>query len=374
MAQIYQQKNAGKNSWTIRVFTGRDGQGKRKYVNYTVQGTKKQAEAAAREYQHKHETGQLTAPRRQTLAAYLEEWNEAVAVPRLKSERTKQDYIKQLRRYIVPVLGGRRLSHVRPVDIQAVYSGMLERGLSPTTVILTHRILHSALKQAVKWDFLPKNPAEYVELPSKTRPKVLVLSDEEARAFLRAAEGGEYHAFLVLLLTTGLRPSEAIALRWADIDLAKGQLQVRRKATRVKGEWLYEDPKTHRSSRLVELLPSTSLLLARVPRDSELVFHNGDGEPLDTRRVMNRGFRPILEKIGVKAKLRLYDLRHTHATLLLLNNEHPKVVSERLGHSSIQITLDTYSHVLPSMQRSTANRLDELLFEQTTEERLQAAN
>jgi hypothetical protein len=122
MAQVYQQKNAANNSWTVRVFTGRDARGKRKYANYTVEGTKKQAEAKARELQHKHETGQAVAPQRLTLGQYLEWWNAEVAVPRLKSERTKQDYIKQMRRYVIPMIGadsddfGRRFRLIAAAD------------------------------------------------------------------------------------------------------------------------------------------------------------------------------------------------------------------------------------------------------------------
>jgi integrase len=364
MAQVYQQKNAAKDSWTIRIFTGRNDNGKKRYVNYTVKGNKKQAEAKARELQHKHETGQAIAPSREKVADYLVRWHKIAAEPRLKSVRTKKDYIKQLERYIIPVIGNKRLSLVTPMDIQGIYAGMKQdRKLSPTTIIQAHRIFSNALKQAVRWGQLPNNPAEFVDLPSKVPPEITVLTPDEAREFLAQVAGQQHGEFLTLLLTSGLRPSEAIALRWEDLDLANSRLHVQRKATKDGGQWVYESPKTKKSRRVVDLPTHATLQLARLPRIADLIFPNVNGDPIDTRSVMHRHYLPALRAIGVEKSLRLYDLRHTHATLLLLEGIHPKVVSERLGHSSIQITLDTYSHVLPSMQRDTAEKLNEMLFE-----------
>ena len=260
--------------------------------------------------------------------------------------------------------------------IQRRYTEMLAQGLSARTVQLTHAILRRALQVAVHWDKLPFNPAAGVELPTKTRRNVngetdeigdaskplRVMTDTQAGRFLKVAETDRWGALLTLLLTTGLRPSEAIALKWTDIDLAARTLQVARTLKQVDGRWIFEPPKNRNSSRQVALAHGTVRVLSDVPQISELVFVSDQGKPLGLRSVIEHHYKPLLKRAGIDQSLRLYDLRHTHATLLLLAGTNIKVVSERLGHASVTITLNTYSHVLPTMQRESAAKLDELLF------------
>lgn len=174
----------------------------------------------------------------------------------------------------------------------------------------------------------------------------------------------------MLLLTTGLRPSEALALKWTDLDFTKGKgtLSVRRTVTRRKGGgWTFEEPKTPKSRRHMEIPGSLTELLvelrAEQPQNElDLVFPSENGQPLMEGNLARRNFKRVLKQAGLPESLRLYDLRHTCATLLLLASVHPKVVSERLGHSSIRETLDTYSHVLPSMQKHASDALENMLF------------
>jgi integrase len=207
------------------------------------------------------------------------------------------------------------------------------------------------------------------------------MTDEEAKRFLAAARSSPHYALFALMLTTGLRPSEALALRWQDVDTQRHAVRVTRSVKRIRGAWVFEEPKTKRSRRVVDYPASFSeTLLAHRARQTELlgacelVFPNVDGGPLFEDNVRKRYFKPLLEVAGLPGTMRLYDLRHTHASLLLLAGVHPKVVSERLGHASIVITLDTYSHVVPSLQRDSADKLGVMLFGELGEAKLPAYN
>ena len=255
-----------------------------------------------------------------------------------------------------------------------MYSGMLQRGLSARTVKATHAPLRSALENAVKWRLIPNNPAKLVDLPKQARKERLVFNAEQARVFLEYAAHDRFNTLWVVLLTTGVRPGEALGLKWEDLD--GDRLRIRRSLTRTpNGGWELTEPKTPQSRRSVTLPTSavTSLAAHRAAQardrlrlgpgyqDQDLIFCTSHGTPLDMPGVTRRHFYPLLEAAGLP-RIRVYDLRHTCATLLLAANAHPKIVSERLGHSSVTLTMDTYSHVLPTMQDGPAERLEEMLF------------
>ena len=351
----------GKNKWLVRVDLGRDATGKRRRVNKLVHGTKKDAQSVLNNMLRNKDLGVLAEPTRQSLNGFLDFWLETAAKPRLRA-RTFVEYKSQLERYVRPDLGSLKLEQVTPVVIQALYAKLLGKGLSARTVRLTHAILGNALKQAVKWRMLPFSPADAVDLPKQQRQEMRALNQLEALRFLETVAGTRWDVLFTTLLTTGLQPSEALALKWTDLDLTTGQLSVQRTVKRVDGAWVYEEPKTKSSRRRLELPPGTVRALLGLERDGELVFTNGLGEPVNIYAVIEHHFKPALTRIGLPKEIRLYDLRHTHATLLLSKGVHPKIVSERLGHSSTQITLDTYSHVLPHMQKETAEKLEAMLF------------
>ncbi len=226
------------------------------------------------------------------------------------------------------------------------------------------------------------------------------LSPEQAMQFLAAAAHDRYATLFAVALTTGMRPGEYLGLQWKDVDLERGTLTVRR--TLVwhygnGGKWSFEEPKTPRSSRSIPLPPSVVEALKEHKRrqaeerlkagwedveengglvrksrytDNDLVSATPTGDPVDMRNLVNRHFKPILKAARLPKSIRLYDLRHSCATLLLAQGEHPKVVSERLGHASITLTLDTYSHVLPTMQQQAAERLESVLFKGRNQTRL----
>lgn len=377
--QIFQQ---AEDSWTVRVYLGRDpGTGKRRYLNRTVRGRKKDAQRVLNDLLHAKDMGRLIEPSRMTLNEYLDEWLEVSARQRLRV-RTFKEYRLQLDRYVRPALGSRRLMELSTPIIQRRYTEMLAQGLSARTVQLTHAILRRALQVAVQWDKLPYNPAAGVELPTTTKRRadgngeiidddskpLQVMTEVQAERFLRVVVGDRWGVLLTLLLTTGLRPSEAIALKWTDLDPAARTLQVARTLKQVDGRWVFEPPKTKHSRRQVALPLGTVRSLSTLPRAGELMFMSDAGKPVGLRSVIENHYKPLLKRAGIDTDLRLYDLRHTHATLLLLAGVNIKVVSERLGHASVTITLNTYSHVLPTMQRESAAKLDAMLFRDEEEE------
>lgn len=284
-----------------------------------------------------------------------------------------------MNRYVRPVIGRKVLSKIKPLDIQAVYSQMLEKELSARTVRFAHAILSSALKQAVKWQILAVNPAAMVDLPQNHRKEMKALSPSEANRFLEIAKADKWFVIFSLAITTGMRPEEYLGLHWKDIDFKNGTATVQRALVwkRKGGGWSLQEPKTSLSRRTIPLPISVlhelsghrkkqleeRLRLGQAYQNNDFVFATEIGTPISPSNLTRRHYKPILKKAGLSEKIRIYDLRHTCATLLLSNSISPKVIAERLGHSSIVLTLDTYSHVLPSMQKDATDELERMLFQ-----------
>jgi integrase len=370
-------RKSGKQSWLVRIHLSYDKDtGKRHYHNKTVRGTRKDAEKYLSQKLRELDTGTFVEPAPVTVDAYLDQWLENAARPKL-AELSFQHYSDMLKRYVRPALGMKKLAAVRPLDVQALYSGMQKRGLSSRIVRYTHAVLNSAFKQAVKWKMMQQNPAEHVELPKKERKEMQALKPEQAAKFLEAARADKFAVLFNLAVVAGLRPSEYLGLQWKDIDFGKGVVTIQRTLTWNRDRsWYFGEPKTSKSRRSIPLpLPLLHMLREHRRKQAEerlkagpkyqnhdLVFCGREGQPLHPRNVQARHFKPTLKRAGLAASFRLYDLRHTCATLLLVADENPKVVSERLGHSSIVLTLDTYSHVLPSMQKAATDKLASILF------------
>jgi integrase len=366
----------GDNTWLVRIFTGRDSQAKRRYINKTIRGSKKDAHTYLNKTLASISTGTFIEPIKLSVDEYLNKWLEMAAKPRLR-ERTFDDYFEKLVRYVRPIIGSQKLADVRSLDVQSVYSAMARRNLSPRTIRYTHAILGSAFKQAVRWNMLQRNPCEGVELPRMERKEMQALSPEEVARFLAAAAEDDFNALFAVAVATGMRPEEYLSLKWSDLDLEARTVTVTRTLVwRKGGGWYFGEPKTARSRRTITFPePLARLLKTHRARQAEirlkagadyanenLVFATFEGTPLNIRNLTTRHFKPILKRANLSKNFRLYDLRHTCATLLLAANEHPKVVSERLGHASITLTLDTYSHVLPSMQQAASDKLERILY------------
>jgi integrase len=350
-------------------------------MNKTIRGTKKAADTYLSKTLTEISAGTFVESSPTTVEGYLQKWLETAAKPRLR-DNTYKEYVGLIERYVLPSLGSMRLSEMRPLEIQKFYTGLTDKELSPRTVRFTHSVLTSAFKQAVRWRLLAHNPCDSAELPRKASAEMQALTPAEAARFLKEAKSDRWSALFVLALATGLRPSEYLGLKWSDIDLERGVINVQRSLhwrSYKAGDWYFAEPKTPRSRRRIPL--PTSVLLSLVEhrrhqaeerlkagpdyKNLDLVFATGEGQPLIRLNIVQKHFKPILERAQLPATLRLYDLRHTCATLLLAANENPKLVSERLGHASITLTMDTYSHVMPDMQQGASDKLEEMLFTQT---------
>lgn len=358
----------GDRKYLLRVFLGRDPDtNKRRYMNKTVHGTRKEAEKLLTQMQRAKDTGTLLEPVKMSFNSLLDKWLETSVKTRVR-ERTYRGYADVARRYLRGPLGERLITQVRPVNIQELYAAMLERGLSPRTVRHAQTVLHNCFEQAIRWQLVSVNPAQHVDLPRERQREMQVMSEEEAQRFLAAAKSDPLYTLFALLLGTGVRPSEAIGLKWIDLEPHAKTLSIRRVVVRPKGGgWLFEEPKTKRGKRTIALPDGLLATLAEYREcapysEHGLMFPTLNGEPLSVDNLRNRNFTDVRDAAGLSKAYNLYTLRHTHATLCLIAEIHPKVVSERLGHATVSITLDTYSHVLPNMQREASQKLDALLF------------
>lgn len=365
----------GEKTWYVRIFRGRDTNGKRKYFNKTVHGTKKEAQKFLTAKMREIDLGIFIEPTNLTFDEYIKRWLESAVRPRV-SQRTADGYAGLIERYLNDELGVKKLADIQTLDIQKIYAEMQKRGLSARIVRHTHSVLHNALKQAVKWNVLQKNVAEFVELPKIPHKERRVLSADESLSFLLLASKMPNGLIFEFALLSGMRPEEYLALQWKDIDFERCTAQVCRALVRHKGSWTFEQPKTAKSKRIISLpQPLIDKLKAHKRAQNEirlkngLIWQNYDlvfcselGTPHSIPNLTYRYFRPILEKAELP-QIRLYDLRHSHATLLLIAEENPKIVAERLGHSTIVLTLDTYSHVIPAMQKTATDKLTKMLYE-----------
>jgi len=369
----------GERKFLVRIPLGMDANGKRKYHNHTVHGSKKDAERYKTQKLRELDIGEFIEPTKETVAEYIDKWLETSARQRVR-EKTFVSYKQLMDRYIKPAIGDQLLSQVKPEEIQGIYNDMLDRGLSPRTIKYTNTVFKSALNQAVKWGKLYRNPADLVDLPREEKKEMRALSPDEAARFMEIIIYSKHKAFFSLLISTGMRPSEALALKWKDIDMENSRLTVNRVLSRTRNQgWKLEEPKTTRSRRTIPIPKQTledlkeyqqeqkeiKMKHRKTYNDMDFVFASETGEPLHERSLIGRHFKPLLKDANLP-DIRLYDLRHTCATLLLAAGENPKVVSERLGHTSITLTLDTYSHVLPDMQESATEKLEGILFKEGT--------
>lgn len=363
-----------KGSYTIVLSLGRDPKsGKYKYQWVSVKGTKKDAEKRLAEMLHQIDTGTFTKPGKATLADYLEQWLKDYCRPNL-APRTAEGYEYIVRCHLVPALGKIRLTQLKPEHLRHLYSDKLSAGLSHRTVRYIHVTLHKALQDAVRLGMLVRNSADAVQPPKVQRREMRAMSESDIHIFLEFAKSTPYYPLFYVALFTGMRRSELLALRWSDVDLVLCQLSITRALHQLQdGSLMYRQPKTAKGRRLISLSPSTVIVMREHREQQEkmkaalglpiseddLVFCGVQGKSLLPNSV-SHVWSKLAKRTGL-AGVRLHDARHTHASLMLKQGIHPKVVQERLGHSSIQITLDTYSHVAPGLQQAAANRFDDIV-------------
>lgn len=366
------------NRWVIIADLPQVGCEPRRQKWFSGYATKRDAEKDLARIMSEMHAGVFVEPSDMTVADYLRHWLEAYARVNV-SGKTLERYTEIIESAIIPALGKTLLAKLTPMAIQHFYSAQLTSGakrgggLSARTVLHYHRVLHEALRHAVKWQVLSRNPSDAVEPP---RPKASIVRPlDEAGCFrlLGDVKGTDLAIPVFLAIWTGMRRGEILALRWADVDLERGVAMVTRTLQQTAEGLCFKEPKSAKSRRQIALSPETvSMLKSHKARQSQdrlllgadyasgdLVCARGDGTPMkpDTFTASFRGF---VSRRGMTS-LRFHDLRHTHASLLLKGNIHPKVVSERLGHATIGITLDTYSHLMPGMQEEAALSIDTAL-------------
>jgi integrase len=365
--------------WEGKVSLGYDGNGKRK--RKTVYGpTKKEVQEEIRKLQNNADAGMLTESHRLRLSDYLlTTWLEGSARTTIRSN-TYASYKGVIENHIKKHVGGVLLVKLSPAHVQSLYGSMEQAGASPRMRQLAHAVLHRALKMAVKWNLVPRNVCDAVDPPRVSKKEMKVYGPEEVRRFLEAAEGDRLEALFVLAVTTGLRQGELFGLQWGDMDLDAGTIFVQRQLEEVNGKLNLTEPKSAKGRRRVEL-PAVAVdalwkhkaLMLAEGRLACPVFCDTHGGLLRKSNFIRKVFKPLIQKANQKSReeaekngteptllpdIRFHDLRHTNATLLLSQGVHPKVVQERLGHSQISLTLDTYSHVLPTLQKEAAAKLD----------------
>jgi len=376
----------GKDSYTIVLDLGRDPEtGKRKQQWVSVKGTKKDAEKRLSELLSQLDNGIYVQPKKTTLADFLEMWLNEYAKNNL-SPRGFERYSGIIRKHLIPDLGKVTLTLLKPEHLQKHYAAKLNDGLSSRTVRYHHALIHVALQTAVKWGLVSRNVADAVDPPRFRRIEMQTWDEEEVNQFLEGAKESPYYSLFYTALFTGMRRSEILALRWQDVDCIYCQIYVNRSLHQLKnGSFIFTQPKSAKSSRTIALTPSTILMLREYQEkqkleremlgtslaDGDLVFSNLEGKPLRPNTI-TRAWTTLAAKCGLKV-IRLHDARHTHASLMLKQGIHPKVVQERLGHSSIQMTIDTYSHVAPGIQEAAAKRFDEILNHKTESESIKTS-
>jgi integrase len=342
--------------------------GKRKYF---YGKTKKAALDLLKKAQLEQMQGTLvTSSPRLTVAQFFTLW-----LKRRKSSlriRSYERYEGFVRLQVIPHIGNLQLRKLAPTHLQSLYSELLGKGgIKASTVNTLHWMISRACSDAVRWELMAKNPCKAVEPPRRARYEFRALTVEEAQRLLASARGHGMEALFVLALTTGMRRGELLALKWQDIDFELGTVQVRRAFTRAKGQrYLEAEPKTQKSRRSILLAPGTIEILKQHRlkqleakqqagedwEERDLVFCTSVGTPLNPNKVLER-FGTLLKRAGLP-HIRLHDLRHSTATIMLKLDVHPKIVQELLGHSRIAETLDIYSHVLPTMQEGAINKLN----------------
>jgi integrase len=350
------KKRVGKRgvTWSAVVDLGRDPvTGARKQKRLTAR-TRQDVEDMLTKTLHELRTGVYLEPSTQPLGEFLVEWHKTLTI----RESTRWRYERIIARDLVPGLGAVPLGRLTAAHVQQLVTKKLER-LSPQTVAQIYQVLDQALDRAVDWQLILRNPCQSVKPPRIPRREMHVWNPEQVRTFLTHTEGQELAALWRMALGTAMRQSELLALRWSDANLDRRDVLVTRTWSRIKGAWIMGDVKTAAGRRRISLPASCVQALKALRAERDL----SSGDDLIwtfTPRVAGYRFGVAQQGTGLP-RIRFHDLRHTSATLMLLNGEHPKVVSQRLGHSSVAITMDRYSHVLEGMQEDAADRLDALL-------------
>lgn len=360
-------KQISKGKWQVVVEAGRDpATGKRKRIKRTIKGREQDAELLLAKLQVDYKEGNYVEPNRITVSEWLKTWLNDYKKMDLRPN-TWESYETIVRVHITPVIGALYLQELRPEHIQKLYNKEVENGKSPQTIHRIHAVLHSALRQALKNRIIIYNPAEAVTLPKSNKKEVKALSREEQERFLNVLNEDRLGTAFLMLLGTGMRRGELLALTWQDIDLKNNTVTIKRDMVYTKNGLVFQEPKTKKSKRII---PLSKTVAEALKRHKENMFAEGNydtDKPVfcTTKgtyiipRNFNRKYYKLRQKAGIE-NVNLHALRHTFATRLLEAGENIQVIQKLLGHSKISTTTD-YSHVSLEMEKKAIQKIDDNL-------------
>ena len=360
---IYRRKDG---RWAASI--SMEGRKRKTYYGKTRKDVQEKLKVAL----HEQQQGTLTTGPQQPLKFYMDHWLEETHRFKIRTS-TYVGYRLMLNKHILPALGHVPLQKLTPQQVQALYAQKMKDGLTPGSVRNIHTVLHKALENAVRWGLVARNVCDAVSPPRTAKREIQPLTREQAQQLLEAARGHRLEVLLLLAIATGARRGELIGLRWSDVSFEEGCIHIRRTVSRVTGFGLVEsEPKTTKGQRKI-ILPQFALDALKQQhvqqaedrlkagaawKDKGLVFSNPLGDFIDPNSIPQK-FYTLLAEIGLP-RLHFHDLRHSTASILLSMGVHPKIVQEILGHSTMSITVDIYSHSLPSMQREAMQKLNDL--------------
>lgn len=370
------ERSPGKWAIVLDVPDPETGNRRRKW--HTFHGTKRQAQVECARLISELNGGVYIEPDKTTVSEFLKRW--LVHVKPSVSNKTHERYTELCELNIKPLLGDVILNKLKTERIDnalsiALVSGRVDGkgGLSPTTVRHIRRVLVMALGQAVTWELLPRNPATTSKAPKQVKKPMKAFDANQTAMLLQAVEGKRLHMPVLLAVMCGMRRGEIAALRWKHVDFEGSRIFVIESAEQTNKETRYKEPKSGKG-RVVDLPASVTkalqtyrakqaenlLLLGIRLNDDNFIVADHEGKPLQPRSLTD-AWQDLIKSNPELPRIRFHDLRHTHATQLLAAGVHPKIASERLGHSTIGITLDLYSHVMPGMQANAAAQIDAMI-------------
>jgi len=320
---------------------------------------KKDAEAYLTEIQSDLLAGTYQETKEATFADFALRWLEDYATVNVKPS-TLLNYRNMTKNSLIPFFGARKLSAIRTEDVQR-FVAELSQGRAPATVRKNLGVLKTMLKTAVLWGYLRADPAAPVKPPRIPHREMDFMTPAEIRLFLKHTEN-EYRAIFAVAIFTGMRLGELIGLQWDDVDWSSGTIRVQRSVWNGQ----FQSPKSRRSVRRIVMSPTLANILLQhkttAPASKhDLIFCSRDGTFLDPSNLRTRVYEPALRRAGLR-KMRIHDLRHTFASLLINQGENLKFVQSQLGHASITTTVDRYGHLMPDSHRGVGERLDAAVF------------
>lgn len=360
------------STYSIVVDVGLDENGKRKQKWISGFKTKKEAEAALAELINEVESGTFIMSNNVKVDKFLKYWLDNYAKPNL-SPTTVYGYEIIIEKHLTPFFKDIELQKLRPIDLQQYFINKKDE-LSGKTLLQHYRVLHKALNFAFKNKLIKDNPIEYVDPPKPNKYHAKVLSLEEIKRLLECLKGSDLEVIINVALALGLRRGELLGLKWSDINFDEETVTIRNNLVRAGSELIIKTPKSDSSNRTLKISKNIidmlkkhkvkqneiKLQLGENYKNNDLVFCNKDGSMINPS-TFSHIFSDFLKKNNLP-QIRLHDLRHTNATLMLKSNISPKVAGNRLGHSTVTITLDLYSHVLTDMDKEAAQKIDNIIY------------